>query len=178
MPEVAETCFSFLHMEMVQMALGTDTAAATTSELQHAGRKLEAIGFEVGQRLAERYTKDRARFADTLEIIKFICKDFWFEIYRKQIDKLQTNNRGIYMLQDNKHRLLSRSSPSVERQANAKQVGLLHVKFPSGLIRGALHALGVNASVGVEVVDRDKELDRLCACQFTIKIQPSDGAKS
>lgn len=65
----------------------------TAAELQHASRRLEAMGFQVGQRLAERYTKDRPRFVDTLEIIKFICKDFWFEIYGKQIDKLQTNNR-------------------------------------------------------------------------------------
>ena len=56
-------------------------------------RSVEAIGFQVGARLVERYTRDLPRFADTLEIIKFICKDFWVEVYRKQIDKLQTNNR-------------------------------------------------------------------------------------
>ena len=75
------------------MALGGDTASISTPELQQAGRKVEAVGFQVGQRLIERYTKDRPRFSDTLEKIKFICKDFWFEIYRKQIDKLKTNNR-------------------------------------------------------------------------------------
>ena len=82
----------YLHMELVQMLLGTDPNP-TTTQLQTAGRKLEAVGFQVGQRLVERYTKERPRFSDTLEIIKFICKDFWFEVYRKQIDKLQTNNR-------------------------------------------------------------------------------------
>ena len=64
-----------------------------TAQLQQASRKIEAVGFQVGQRLAQRYTKDRQRLGDTLEIIKFICKDFWMEVYRKQIDKLQTNNR-------------------------------------------------------------------------------------
>lgn len=88
--QVAESCFSFLHTEVVNMSLSPEP---TASELQLVGRKLEAMGFQVGQRLAERYTKDRPRFIDTLEIIKFICKDFWFEIYGKQIDKLQTNNR-------------------------------------------------------------------------------------
>ena len=91
--QVAESTFSFLHMELVQMALGPNSATPTTSQLQLASRKIEAIGFQVGQRLVERYTKDRPRFTDTLEIIKFICKDFWVEVYRKQIDKLQTNNR-------------------------------------------------------------------------------------
>ena len=75
------------------MLLGSDTNPST-AQLQHAGRKLEAVGFQVGERLVERYTKERPRFSDTLEIIKFICKDFWFEVYRKQIDKLQTNNRA------------------------------------------------------------------------------------
>ena len=95
--QVAESAFSFLHMELVQLALGpqagNNNTAPTTSQLQHASRKIEAIGFQVGVRLVERYTKDRPRFGDTLEIIKFICKDFWMEVYRKQIDKLQTNNR-------------------------------------------------------------------------------------
>ena len=80
--------------------------------------------------------------------------------------------QGVYMLQDNRHRLLARCSPAAEKEADAKQVGLLHAKFPSGLIRGALHGLGVLAAVGVEVTD-------LCACQFTIKIQqqPPEAAK-
>ena len=94
--QVAESSFSFLHMELVQMALGPPSASGqqpTTAQLQHASRKIEAIGFQVGVRLIERYTKDRPRFTDTLEIIKFICKDFWMEVYKKQVDKLQTNNR-------------------------------------------------------------------------------------
>ena len=80
-------------MELVQILLGSEPNPST-AQLQHAGRKLEAVGFQVGERLVERYTKERPRFSDTLEIIKFICKDFWFEVYRKQIDKLQTNNRA------------------------------------------------------------------------------------
>ena len=68
------------------------------------------------------------------------------------------------MLQDNKHRLLARCSASAAKSASAKQMGALHAKYPAGLIRGALHGLGVTASVGVEVTE-------LPAFQFTIKIQ-------
>ena len=170
--QVAESSFNYLHMELVQLALGpvgADGAPPSTSQLQQASRKIEAVGFQVGQRLAERYTKDRPRLGDTLEIIKFICKEFWVEVYRKQIDKLQTNNRGVYMLQDITHPVLTRCSPSTSRQASAKQMATLHIKFPSGLIRGALAALGVVASVSAEV----SELPR---CQFTIKIQAADAS--
>ena len=42
--EVAETCFAFLHMELVRMALGGDTASISTPELQQAGRSWVSKG--------------------------------------------------------------------------------------------------------------------------------------
>lgn len=89
-----------------------------------------------------RYTMERPRFSDHLEAIKFICKDFWSELFKKQIDNLKTNHRvmhripqpdfsllvrklkilgllymqGTFVLQDNRFRWLTRVSldPSVE----------------------------------------------------------------
>lgn len=40
-----------------------------------------------------RYTMERPRFSDNLEAIKFICKDFWSELFKKQIDNLKTNHK-------------------------------------------------------------------------------------
>lgn len=40
-----------------------------------------------------RYTKERPRFSEHLEAIKFVCKDFWYEVFKKQIDNLKTNHR-------------------------------------------------------------------------------------
>ena len=120
-------------------------------------------------RLVERYTRDRPRFNETLDIIKFICKDFWMEVYRKHVDKLQTNNKGVYMLLDNEHPVLTRCSADPSRAASAKQMAALHVKFPAGLIRGVLSGLGVSASVSAEVSE-------VPMCQFTIKIQGSPAA--
>ena len=31
---------------------------------------------------------------DELDLLKFICKDFWGAIFRKQIDNLRTNHQG------------------------------------------------------------------------------------
>jgi hypothetical protein len=45
---------------------------------------------------------DHQRFQDTLEVIKFICKEFWQMLYKKQVDNLRTNHRGVYVLQDNR----------------------------------------------------------------------------
>jgi Transport protein particle (TRAPP) component len=43
-------------------------------------------------------------------VIKFLCKDLWTIAFRKQIDNLKTNHRGIYVLTDNTFKPLSRMS--------------------------------------------------------------------
>jgi len=40
-----------------------------------------------------RLTKDTARFKDELDILKFVCKDFWTCVFKKQIDNLRTNHQ-------------------------------------------------------------------------------------
>ncbi len=42
---------------------------------------------------AGRFSRDRPRFTDTLDVIKFLCKDLWTLVFRKQIDNLKTNHR-------------------------------------------------------------------------------------
>jgi hypothetical protein len=55
--------------------------------------RLEGLGFRVGQGLSERFSRDRPRFTDPLDVIKFLCKDLWMIVFKKQIDNLKTNHR-------------------------------------------------------------------------------------
>jgi hypothetical protein len=43
--------------------------------------------------MARRFSRDRPRFNDTLDVIKFLCKDLWTLVFRKQVDNLKTNHR-------------------------------------------------------------------------------------
>lgn len=40
-----------------------------------------------------RFSRDRPRFTEHLDVIKFLCKDLWVILFRKQIDNLKTNHR-------------------------------------------------------------------------------------
>ena len=42
-----------------------------------------------------RFSRDRPRFTDTMDVIKFLCKDLWTVLFRKQIDNLKTNHRVL-----------------------------------------------------------------------------------
>eukprot|EP00842_Homolaphlyctis_polyrhiza_P005396 jgi/Hompol1/5858/HPOL_001112-RA len=144
---VAEAAWDFLYMEVVSAQRRlfnseTDSEAAYT--------KMELLGYRVGLSMAERASKDRARFADTLDIIKFVCKEMWILIFKKQVDNLKTNNRGVYVITDNSFRLLSRmASDSLSGDA-AKTVVNDHLGFACGLIRGALANFGITAIVAAE----------------------------
>jgi hypothetical protein len=122
----------FLHMELVD-ALPD---------------KLEQIGYLTGYRYVERLTADMLRFQDEeLDVMKFICREFWSSIFHKQIDNLRTNRTGQYVLLENKFRYITRIS-------NSKQYLELMPKyliFTCGLIRGALADFGIEATVSGDV---------------------------
>lgn len=157
----AEACLELLSIETVRLFCERQTGPS-------AAAALEAVGFRVGRQLAERYTRDRPRLGDTLEVIKFICKDFWQAVFKKQVDNLKTNHRGIYVLQDNAFKWLVRISPAITgtesaRDDNARRVAQSHLYLPCGIIRGALTHLGVNCTV-------EADPKSLPTCSFTVKI--------
>ncbi|XP_057541229.1 uncharacterized protein LOC130818959 [Amaranthus tricolor] len=172
--EVAESCIDSLLIEMVSSYC--DRFYANKPEL--AARRIEAIGYQVGHQLSERYTMERPRFSDHLEAIKFICKDFWFEIFKKQIDNLKTNHRGTFVLQDNRFRWLahisidqSPDSSGVSQDASenlvenkAAQAASMHLYFPCGIIRGALTNLGIPCAVSADI-------SSLPVCSFVVRIK-------
>ncbi|KAF8859671.1 trafficking protein particle complex subunit 6A [Acephala macrosclerotiorum] len=110
--------------------------------------RLEMLGYRVGQGLVERFSRDRPRFTDTLDVIKFLCKDLWMLVFRKQIDNLKTNHRGVYVLTDNSFRPFARMS--TEPGGNAVVRAQPFLWFPCGIIRGALASMGINATVQAE----------------------------
>ncbi|KAJ9185919.1 hypothetical protein P3X46_005490 [Hevea brasiliensis] len=171
--EVSESCIDSLLTEMVSSYCNRFDA----NKPELAGRRIEAIGYQVGHQLAERYTMERPRFSDHLEAIKFICKDFWSEVFKKQIDNLKTNHRGTFVLQDNKFRWLARMSvdPSIENvdlsqdtsalaENKATQAMGMHLYFPCGIIRGALSNLGIPCAVSADI-------SNLPACSFVVRIK-------
>ena len=64
---VSESALDFLLLEATRRYLDKGEAGR---------RALHRMGFQVGAQLAERHTKDRARFADSTEVVLFVCKEF------------------------------------------------------------------------------------------------------
>ncbi|PFH56862.1 hypothetical protein XA68_15844 [Ophiocordyceps unilateralis] len=168
---LSTSCLDFLLIEIVPLAYRVaadrrptaDPVSSLTSSgsntrvddddhhLDAVHFRLESLGYRVGQGLVERFSKDRPRFNDALDIIKFLCKDLWSLVFGKNIDNLKTNHRGVYVLTDNMFRPFARMSTEAGGQAVVRAQPFLW--FPCGIVRGTLAALGMEAVVQAEIND-------------------------
>eukprot|EP01116_Phalansterium_solitarium_P012466 TRINITY_DN28776_c0_g1_i1.p1 TRINITY_DN28776_c0_g1~~TRINITY_DN28776_c0_g1_i1.p1 ORF type:complete len:175 (-),score=27.58 TRINITY_DN28776_c0_g1_i1:185-709(-) len=159
--EVHESCFELLHIETV-------LHYALTSP-EDCSAKLEKIGYSVGSRLVERYTRERGRFSDSLEMVKFICKEIWTDVFKKQVDNLKTNHKGIFVLNDAKYRALNKISASSATQSPPPVPSPAQLTaFGCGLIKGVLCSMGMPCEVSADFSSPNVQLP---ACNFTIKME-------
>lgn len=165
---VAESAFEMLLTEVLRASAKSDPKEhiiidSSVDSTVHAS--LEAQGYDVGYRFIERILQHKIIAADHLEVMKFICKEFWHEVFGKHIDKLQTNHRGVFVLKDSSFRWMTRFSSSKEEVVQAATLHLL--QFPCGVLRGALANLGITATVSPEQVSPP-------TCSFNIRIAQPD----
>lgn len=153
--ESEEVPFQLLHGELVKLVL-----TRTGNERVKALSDIESIGFSSGYRLVEKITREHPKFKDELELMKFICKDYWMCIFRKQIDNLRTNHQGVYVLQDKSFKYLQPISASKQYFEDSS----VFLVFTCGLLRGSLANLGIKSVVTTEVVN-------LPAVKFQIQVQ-------
>jgi len=155
--EAEEVPFQLLHGELVKHVL-----TRTGNDRIKALSDVESIGFSSGYRLVEKITREHPKFKDELELMKFICKDYWMCIFRKQIDNLRTNHQGVYVLQDKSFKYLQSISASKQYFEDSS----VFLVFTCGLLRGSLANLGIKSVVTTEVVS-------LPAVKFQIQVQRS-----
>ncbi|CAG0886221.1 unnamed protein product, partial [Cyprideis torosa] len=151
-----DTGFDFLHMELVASLSSRENDEAIPLTVS----KVEHMGYSAGYRIVERLNRDFPRFKDELDIMKFICKEFWTSLFGKQIDVLRTNHQCVYVLHDNRFRHLRKISSSNQYMDSSPKF----LSYTCGLVRGALANFGVTSLVTPEVT-------QLPACKFHVQIQ-------
>ena len=184
---VAESGFHFLHIQLVeyylrgggakvfdipvdaeQSSAQTTTSKSTQSSsgdavlLASKRKRIESLGHEIGTKLVERFAHDHERLEHDLDMVKFICKDFWEAVFNKQVDILRTNHRGLYVLTDNQFRWLSSVSLSPHHPGSPED----YVVFPCGLVCGALTRLGVKCRVTAEIIPQPLGFK----CSFNVQV--------
>lgn len=178
---VSDASFEFLMTEVLRYVERSTPVKGDTKEdaiyaKEMAAAKMERMGYSVGFRLCERLSQNRTfstggkdpssvAAAAQLEAVKFLCKEVWIEVFRKQIDKLQTNHRGVFVLKDMELRWLTRLPANRE---NARVTAIQMLAFPCGIVRGTLSNLGIPAVVSCDFL---ADGQNMAACSFNVKIK-------
>lgn len=128
---------------------------------------LEENGFSIGVRTVERLSLSSSRVWDQRECLKFICKDLWMFLFRKTADRLQTNRRGGYVIQEHNLPWLKNLPPvtatGAENRTPVWQQPSVHAAMACGILRGALTNLGLACTVTADVTSPP-------VCSFQVKI--------
>lgn len=119
--------------------------------------KLELLGRTLGNKfnellaykLNESFTKsiangDSLGGINLLDIMKFICKDFWKFLFKKQINNLKTNNRGTFILIDLNFKLFENLN---QENINFNNYVNYYLNFINGIISGILSNFGYVCNV-------------------------------
>lgn len=152
--EVNDSLFRFLLIEMVPRTIESSQLQQLT--IQQINVKLEMLGYKIGMKLNElllyklndQLIKNQENLINLLEIMKFICKDFWKLLFKKQINNLRTNHRGTFVLVDSNFKLIEHlhlNHPNFNSYVN------YYLYFVDGIIKGVLKSFGINSIISHEI---------------------------
>lgn len=92
------TLFNLLFVQLVDLSLRQsipDDSEIQQPDQELAFYRIERIGHAVGQKLADKLVEGHRLFSDQLDVLKYICKEYWMTLFQKQIDNLKTNHKVI-----------------------------------------------------------------------------------
>lgn len=135
------------------------------SREQDDNKRLENMGHIIGFRYVESISAQHKLIGrDPLDLMKFLCKDLWEELFRKKIDKLQTNHRGVFVLTDFSFKWLEKYVPD---NIESAQPSARIQSFSCGIIKGALSNLGLTCVVSADLILSTSPP----GCTFTVKVK-------
>lgn len=140
----------------------------STSQLNTRRKELKEVGVSVGAKVAESVAREHIWNKEVNSKLRFVCKEFWTFMFGKTMDRLQTNNKGIYVLFDSTlkwARHATHSDLEVMSRTNSMTLGIV-----SGAIKGCLQALGQDTKTS-EAVEGT-------TYKFTIRINGMQAAPS
>lgn len=91
--EVSESVFEYLLAEILaHSSTPINSNNADDASLSEKGSssaptfKLESLGYDVGYRYCEKVVANqRFTSTETLDTVKFLCKEFWEEVFKKKV---------------------------------------------------------------------------------------------
>ena len=107
---------------------------------------LKHLGYDVRYQLVKSLTPSLVANSHSVKVtlskiqLEYLCKKLWIELIKKQIDKLQTNHQGVFVLGDRAFKWL-KMLPADQTDSRVMEIKVLALLC--GFIRCVLGSLGI-----------------------------------
>lgn len=104
---------------------------------------IEQVGMSLGRKIIDLLIREmQVKFQVQLDVMKFICTEFWKFTFSKAVDNLRTNNAGTFIMTDEAFKFIARVSGKDHESKEYKEKIRCYEAFIVGMIRGAIVNLG------------------------------------
>ncbi|EGV61506.1 hypothetical protein PSN45_000180 [Yamadazyma tenuis] len=153
-PQINNTLFKLLIMEMIPTIIEVSRSHGLSTD--QVNLKIELLGYKLGIKLnelllfklADQFSKNNEDLETVLDIMKFICKDFWKILFKKQISNLRTNHRGTFVLVDSNFKPIENFDVS---RPDAPVMISHYLSYVNGVMKGTLKSFGINSVITNEI---------------------------
>ncbi|CAF0869497.1 unnamed protein product, partial [Rotaria sordida] len=122
---IDETLFDYLHMAIVDYYNNENE-----NDVESTSSYLSQIGYRVGYSLSERLSKENPRYRDELDTVKYLCKELWICLFKKQMRNLLNNHQNIYVIHDGRFRLLQQALITMNKPIdNINRLHALYMRY-------------------------------------------------
>lgn len=117
---------------------------------------LESHGYYLGSKIVTRLTLGKGCIWDQNSCVILVCKDLWTYLFGSNASRLQSNSQGTYLILCDQIPWVNNVSSGLprglqnakeKRQATSNDYKMFYLYLISGIVRGALAALGMSVTV-------------------------------
>ena len=172
MASIPDITYNLLLNEIIKYSVCSDPNISlleslrsfTKEELAEKRAVMKEMGMSVGERVVGFIVKEHTWMKDNNSLMRFVCKELWMYLFGRYIGRLQSNNRGVYIMFDYKFHWFQGldMTDNIDRGSIENYCNLA-LSWVCGVLKGALNGIGKDSSIEGVIEDN--------SCKFTITLK-------
>ena len=172
MVTIPDITYNLLLNEIFKYSVSSDPSASLLESLRTFSKEdllekksqIKEMGLSVGERVISFIVKEHVWMKENNSLMRFICKELWMYLFGRYIGRLQSNNKGVYIMYDYKFHWFQGldMTDAIDRDCIEKYCSLA-LSWVCGLLKGALKGMGKDSSIEGVIEDT--------SCKFTITLK-------
>lgn len=172
MAGIPDITYNLLLNEIIKYSVCSDPKVSLLESLRTFSKEeladkravMKEMGLGVGERVIGFIVKEHVWMKENNSLMRFVCKELWMYLFGRYIGRLQSNNKGVYIMYDYKFHWFQGldMADNIDRDCIEKYC-ILALSWVCGVLKGALKGIGKDSTIEGVIEDS--------SCKFTITLK-------